>query len=192
MSGIGAFWGWVAETAAWRLFAAWWRKMSGRPAFYPDRETLDRESPLAEKIRTTERIYAIWFTGTKSIQEIPDVHHVERLLMPNPNSSYLKYYQSAMDEERNLAEEIISNTKRAQNRGIKVRWLKEFLGYTLMIGNPRSHNSWAQIEIALPIIHGGIHPTFEFRKPKHEPTIKSLVEVFDGLWGPSFSSEPDE
>ena len=100
----------IAKWAAVKSLRAWWRRMTNRPVFYPDRATLNRESPLAEKIRTSERIYAIWFTGTKAIAEIPEVNRVERLLLPNPQSKSLQYYQAAMDETRNISNEICDTT----------------------------------------------------------------------------------
>lgn len=179
---------WVARSAV----STWWQQLNRRPILYPDRAVLDRESPLAEKIRATETIYAIWFTGTKAIAEIPEVVRVERLLLTNPNSRSLKYYQVAMDEDRNIGKEIQDTTRRAIAKGIEVRWLHEFLGYTLMIGNPRGSNPWAQLEIAFPIVHGGTHPTLEFRDSKHKETISKMIEVFDSLWGNEiFSKLPD-
>ena len=182
----------IGKWAIVRSLLAWWRQMTKGPHFYPDRATLDRESPLADKMQATERMYAIWFTGTKAIQEIEEVGKVERLLLPNPTSNLVRFHQSAMGESRDIGEEIRANTKRAQDKGIKVRWLSEFLGYTLTIYNPKGLDPWVNIEISFPIVHGSRHPSFDFSRSKHSATVNDIIKVFNELWeSDSYSMEPN-
>lgn len=192
MPAMEAVWGWIAETVVWRAISAGWRKLTKRPIFYPDRVVLDRESALADKMRATERMYAIWFTGTKAIQEIEAVENVERLLLPHPESESMKFHELALGEYRDIGEEIRRNTIKAQNKGIEVRWLKEFLGYTLTIGNQKGLDSWVHIEISLPILHGSRHPSFYFTRSKHRQTVDDVIKMFNDLWEKNdFSQEPD-
>lgn len=182
----------VAKWVFVRMVLRWWRQLTSRPVFYPNRDTLEKESPLGEKMRKSERMYALWLTGTKAIVEIPSVNKVERLLLPDPKSKSLAYFQSAMEDKRDLGREIRESSRLARDKNITVRWLKEFLGYSITIGNPRSDNAWVQIEIAFPALHGGNHPSFEFRKPKHAETIDSVIKMFDTMCGDEYSREPED
>ena len=156
--------------------------MRTHPIFYPNRTVLDRESPLADKMDKVERMDAIWLTGIKSMVEMESVSKVDRLLLPDPESASLKYFYSTLDDVHDLSGEIRRASKQAKTKGIQVRWLAEFVGYSLTIGNPNSEHTWVHIEMALPILHGNRHPSFEFRKPKHTPTIDDIIKMFDGLW----------
>jgi hypothetical protein len=154
------------------------------PDFFVDRTVLDRESPVADKMKKAERLYAMWLTGTKMIQEIKEVSKVDRLLLPDPNSNSLAFFQSALSPEdrRNIAAEIRQSTAQARLKRIQVRWLKEFSGYSLTIGNPQSADTWVQIEMALPVLHGSRRSSFEFKRPQHAAPIDDIMEMFDRLW----------
>lgn len=182
-----------AEWAIVRGVCRMYRRLADRPVFYPNREVLDRESPLADKMERTVRIDAIWLTGIKSIVEIESVSNVDRLLLPDPGSNSLKYFQSTLDDVHDLSGEIRRASKQAKTKGIKVRWLSEFVGYSLTIGNPKSKNAWVHIEMGLPVLHGSRHPSFEFRKPKHASTVDDIIKMFDSLWeNDSLSREPED
>lgn len=183
----------IGKWAATHWLLATWRRMTSHPIFFPDRKVLDRESPLADKMERTVRIDAIWLTGIKSIVEIESVSNVDRLLLPDPGSNSLKYFQSTLDDVHDLSGEIRRASKQAKTKGIQVRWLSEFVGYSLMIGNPKSKNAWVHIEMALPVLHGARHPSFEFRKPKHTSTVDDIIKMFDSLWeNDSLSREPKD
>ena len=183
----------IGKWAATHWLLATWRRMTSHPIFFPDRKVLDRESPLADKMERTVRIDAIWLTGIKSIVEIESVSNVDRLLLPDPGSNSLKYFQSTLDDVHDLSGEIRRASKQAKTKGIKVRWLSEFVGYSLTIGNPKSKNAWVHIEMGLPVLHGSRHPSFEFRKPKHASTVDDIIKMFDSLWeNDSLSREPED
>jgi len=183
----------IGKWAATHWLLAKWRRMTSHPIFFPDRKVLDRESPLADKMERTARIDAIWLTGIKSIVEIESVSNVDRLLLPDPGSNSLKYFQSTLDDVHDLSGEIRRASKQAKTKGIQVRWLSEFVGYSLTIGNPKSKNAWVHIEMALPVLHGSRHPSFEFRKPKHASTVDDIIKMFDSLWeNDSLSREPED
>ena len=184
----------IGKWAATHWLLATWRRMTSHPIFYPNRAVLDRESPLADKMGEAERIDAIWLTGIKSLVEIEDVKKVDRLLLPDPNSKSLAYYQSTMkiEERRDLGDEIRKASKLARAKRIRVRWLKESIGYSLTIWNPRGDKARVIIEMTLPVVHGGNHPSFEFRKPKHSETIDGVISMFDSLWGDEHSREPQD
>ena len=165
----------------------------GRPAFFPNRAILDRESPLADKLGNCAVVYAMWMTGAKATQEIWELGIIKRLMLVDPGSKSLSQYQLAMPDPRDLASEIRIATKSAKNRNLKVRWLREFPGYTLTIGNPEGKDAWAQIELAFPSIPGGNHPSLEFRKPTHAETVDNVINAFNSLWeNDSLSWEPTD
>lgn len=190
---MATIFGAIGKWMAWHWVCARYRRMTSHPIFFPDRKVLDRESPLADKMERTVRIDAIWLTGIKSIVEIESVSNVDRLLLPDPGSNSLKYFQSTLDDVHDLSGEIRRASKQAKTKGIQVRWLSEFVGYSLMIGNPKSKNAWVHIEMALPVLHGARHPSFEFRKPKHTSTVDDIIKMFDSLWeNDSLSREPKD
>jgi len=181
----------LAQWALVRSLRAWWRQLMNRPAFFPNRAVLDRESPLADKLDDCAVVYAMFMTGLKVIQEISDLEKLERLLLPDPGSKSLAYYQAAMTETKDLARDVRETTRLAIERGIKIRWVTEFPGFTFIIGNPKGRDAWAQIEIAIPVIHGSNHPSFEFRKPRQEATVDDIIKAFNTIWeSDSLSREP--
>ncbi len=168
----------IGRWAVMRAALEWWRRMKSRPIFYPNRAVLARESPLADKINKSATIDAMWLTGAKAIIEIPNIETVQRLLLPAPGSKSLAYFRLAMVEPRDLDGEIRETTRIAKNKGIEVRWLNEFLGYTMTIGDAKGDNAWYQIEIAFPTIHGGDRPSIEFSRSKHAKTIEQASKIF--------------
>ena len=182
----------IAKLATWRAICAWYRRMTSHPIFYPNAEVLERESPLADKMRSAERLDAMWLTGIKSIVEVQTVDKVDRLLLPDPESASMKYFQSLAENPRDLGDEIRSATRQAREKKIKVRWLTEFVGYSLTIWNPKSDNASVSIKMCFPVIHGSRHPCFEFQKPKHAATVDDIKKIFDELWSEKHSKEPED
>lgn len=185
----------IGKWAAVRAVRAWWRQLMARPIMYPNRRILEREAPLGDRLHTAATIDALWLHGGKAINEVPDLSTIQRLLLPDPGSSVATYLQIAMPDgaSRSLADAIKETTRRAASMNISVRWLKEFPGYTLLIGDGRSENSWCQIELAIPTQHGANDPTFEITKKKHPETIDSFIQAFNKLWdSDELSRKPNE
>ena len=183
----------IAGRALVRLVQRVFRRVTKQPIFYPNREVLDRESPLADKMQGAETIYAMWLTGIKALVEVKAIDRIDRLLLPDPDSASLKFLQSTLENEPNLGREIRRASKIARKKGRKVRWLREFIGYSLMIGNPKSENAWLHIEMVLPELHGSDHPSFEFKKPKHSSTVDDVIKMFNSLWeSDEKSREPED
>jgi len=169
--------------------------MTRTPTFYIDRADLDRRSPIADKMKRAERIHAMWLTGAKMIQEVEEVTKVDRLLLPDPNSKSVEFFQatSAPEDRRDIANEIRHTTAQAMKKNVAVRWLREFPGYSLIIFNPQSVDAWVQIEMTLPALHGGRRPSLELRKPQHSTSVDDIKMMFERLWTKDeYSREPNE
>ena len=184
---------WLAEQIGWRWAHAELRKLTDRPAFYPDRDTLEAESPLGKKLKDSNSIDAIWGTGIKSLVDKPFIgQKIKRLLLPDPNAESTKRYQSEVSPPRDICGEICTATRLARDKKITVRWLNEFPWYRLMIGNRGGPKSWMQIEMLSPGTHAGEDMSLQFQESKHKETIDRMAATFDVLWTDRFSKDPPD
>lgn len=152
---------------------------------FSDRGELNQARSLSEQLAKASHVYAFWTTGAKAFDEGKELHRIKRLILPNPDGNYLERYRTSYQSATDLGKSIREVTKEATNRGIPVRWYDDFIGYSLMIGDPDMNHGWAQIEMAFPCMPKGDHPSITIEKAAYPKIIANLALMLDRVWDSS-------
>lgn len=149
---------------------------------FSDRGELNQSRSLSEQLAKASHVHAFWTTGANAFDERKELHRIERLILPNPDGNYLERYRTSYQSATDLGNSIREVTKEAIKKGIPIRWYDDFIGYSLMIGDPGMDHGWAQIEMAFPCMPKGDHPSVTIAKAAYPKIIANLARMFDRLW----------
>ena len=154
-------------------------------SFFPSRRVLSQHYPFVQQLDSVDEMYALLVTGRKEMIDLGnlDLEKITKLILPDPKSSSLKNFIDSLEHVKDphlVEKEIKTLTDRLMglNPG-SVRWCKEFLGFTLLIGNPKSAHAWAQIDWIPPFIEPSERLVFRVERAQN----KKLFDLCKGLFG---------
>ena len=152
---------------------------------FTGRTALEEAYPILEQVRRATSIDGLWLAG-RAILNIDDnniVRTARRVILPDPKSPILDELQNWSDDiYRTLGNAIYESTERARKLGVQVRWLMQFPGFTLFLGNPDDDDGWAQLELLLPFTEPGRRPILRIERAHQPMLFERLTKAFDALW----------
>lgn len=165
------------------------KKLEAKPVsarglkFYQDRTVLERESTLFERYTKLNTIDVICIPGTSILNCITTgSNKVDRLILPNPNCDSLAYFDNSYEPKFQLKSFIETNTKRAKEHHVDIRWSPEFIGYSILIADKHEYDAWVHIEYVLPYSDPQKRPSITIFKKNHPGVFAHFLNAFDKIW----------
>jgi hypothetical protein len=136
---------------------------------------------LAQRFKGASTAYGIWVIGQKFIHEDEDLHTLKKLLLPDPNDESLKYHSKVSGHDETVAL-IAGITKRAIEKGIKVKWYDHFIFNSLLLVDPDKPEGYAHIETVLPFSKVNQRPSVTIYKKQFPQAVAEIQRIFNEMW----------
>ncbi len=173
--------------------------------FFSSRDNLRRHHPLAQRIKSSSTIWALWNTGAQAyIDNAIKESTIKHLILPHPRQDLAmtslallsgRGSQGIIDDIRNITKEALAKRKEQNEQQsipiqdrIEVKWYSGIITNTIMVGNPKplSDESWVQVEPLLSI-SASERPSFalSYGQTPFKNLFKCLVTAFEDTWSKS-------
>jgi hypothetical protein len=149
--------------------------------FYQNRDTLGNMRSWAQLIASAKELDGLFVVGDTVTREQIDLHKVRRMLLPNPQSASVAFFAATMKQPE-ISDIIRRSTKAAQERGIDVKWLDEFVGYSLILLNKNDEDARVHVELVLAPMVASKRPSFTVWKRRFPSVFTEFRSAFDSLW----------
>jgi hypothetical protein len=171
----------VGKAAAWLRRGRRPRMRTGGFEFFSDRESLIRAyGILAARLASVSSASVMWVVGQKFYDSDENADRIKRLLLPNPNGEAFKR-QIATGPHHTAGDELKRITRRAQQKGAKVKWYDGFVHH-IILADVEKPSGWVHVESVLPHSKTDQRPSWTLHKRASEKTVLEMKRIFDEIW----------
>ena len=154
--------------------------------FFKDRTELENRQPIPEIFKEGNEIHGYFLTGEGLFSpHNNNMKYVKRLILPNPNGSYLKRLTKLQPNKYLNVPEQIKITSYLAKQEKKVKWFDDYIGMGILICNPYQSDGWMHIEFFVPYLNQWSKPAIRIEKNSHPDVFKGILEAFDSMWDAS-------
>lgn len=168
-----------------RAYAVIMRKVIGVTGakVFPDLESLKELYPLQQTFTESGNVYGLWLSGQGVLRQVkPGKSKIQKLVFPEPSLPALEGLEAAIGENLDLPSRIQRMTRTASDKGVQVRWLDYWPGYTLTIGRPLSDDGWMHVEPIIPYATPNNRPILRLHRGKHDGEFSTYWGSFVAMW----------
>ena len=161
--------------------------------FCSNRAKLDQLRDQETQLRRADAIDAAWASGIKAAKESKEIHRIRRLILPDPDSDSFKWFVDSLPSRVRLRNDVLETTRLIQDNHAsttKIRWSKQFVGASFMIGDSDQDSGWLHFEIVMAFCPATERPRFNLLKRKDPVAFSTFLKAFNDLWGDSLP--PDD
>lgn len=170
---------------------------TGKVEFFKDRDALHNRFPISKIFSdNNNELHGYFLRGEGLFSDSGNIKKMERIILPNPDGEYLKYFQSIDSNSYFTLEQIITTTKLVQEHNksveadkragdkkkVEIKWFHDYIGYGILFCNPRSDNGWVHIEFSLPGYEAKNKPAIRIEKALQKEAFEKLYKSFEFMW----------
>lgn len=150
---------------------------------FRNRDEVERRFPARQIFRGKDhKVYGLWLTGHGVLRTLDKDHcNIRQLVLPNPQTAYLKRLEESTYQEFDFPRIIQQMTNRAKDLGIEVYWYGDFTGVAVTICDPDRKSGWVNVEPILPHMKIGERPHFRILKRRREEEVLRYWECFQEI-----------
>ena len=163
-------------------------------AFYENRNSLPR---LNEVLANVSEVWFAFHAGTVmrggGLRGIAGLVQKMRIIVTHPDSAVVEQHAKIFNLSKETVQHGIKDlTREAQRRGVEIKWYNGPIANSVIIANPSSENSWAQLECLVPYADADDRPSFRVSLKKGKRALQTILAAYGQLWEESEEPPSEE